>query len=95
MEIVDHDLTKKMVKLQVFIYHLLSVWKTENSAFTKNLTSKYRNLCISTEPDTQCNLFVNGDVDVFQTILDLCDTDGIKFKLVSLNLLDCLLGIKC
>ena len=44
--------------------------------------------------DPQCNLFVNGDVDVFQTPLDLYDADGTKFKLASLNLLDCPLGIK-
>ena len=44
--------------------------------------------------DPQCNLFINGDVDVFQAILDLCDADGTKFKLASLSLLNCLLGIQ-
>ena len=44
--------------------------------------------------DPQCNLFINGDVDIFQTILDLCDADGTKFKLASLSLLNCLLGIQ-
>ena len=44
--------------------------------------------------DPQCNLFINGNVDVFQTILDLCDADGTKFKLASLSLLNCLLGIQ-
>ena len=45
--------------------------------------------------DPQCTLLVNGDVDIFQTMLDLCAADGTcKFKLASLNVLDCLLGVR-